>query len=266
LPGPTGGPYFSSWRVAARTFTVEDDHASDQVSYLGAETRIRVGDGHQLDARAGADTVRGWTFFEGGLDWEYGFSDRLGVDASIDRAPILTTTALAAKVLVTTYSAGANLRPLDHLYVIPSYFHQDFSDGNHRDGAVQRLVLSPYDLPETSTALGAQLYAKEFHSSQPSTGVYFNPANYDLAKLDLIAVHRFSPDWLLRATAGGGLQVINGASAGSYEFEVALAGRLPGNGRLQSTLGRSSFASPAGGSSAYWSNTFAISVSYPFGL
>lgn len=264
LPGATGGPYFNSWRVAAKTFTVEDDHASDQLTYLGAATHMRIGNEHQVNLRAGADTVRGWTFFEGGLDWEYGFSDRIGVDASVDRAPILTTTALAAKVLFTTYSVGTNLRPTDHLYLIPSYYHQDFSDGNHREGWVQRVVLSPYDLPE-SNALGAQLYAKEFHSSLPSTGVYFNPSNYDLVKLDLIAVHRFSPDWLLRATAGGGLQEINGASAGSYEFEVSLAGRLPGNGRLQATLGRSSFASAAGGSSAYWENTATISISYPFG-
>jgi hypothetical protein len=254
--------WFNSWRVNARTFTVENDTASDQVTYVGAATHARIGDNNQIDLRAGADTVRGWTFFEGSLAWDYGFSDRLGVDASIDRAPILTTTALAAKVLFTTYSVGVNLRPSDHFFLIPSYFHEDFEDGNHRDGFVQRIVLSPYDLP-ASTALGAQLYAKEFHSSAPSTGVYFNPANYDLVKLDLIAVHRFSPDWLLRATGGGGAQWINGASAGSYEFELSLIGSLPGNGRLQATLGRSSFASAAAGSSTYWENTATLSISYP---
>ena len=263
VPAPTGDSFFNSWRVAARTFTIEDDNASDQLTYLGAATHIRIGEGHQINLRAGGDTVRGWTFFEGGGDWEYDFSDSIGVDASIDRAPILTTTALAAHVLFTTYTAGVNLRPLDHLYVIPSYFHQDFSDGNHRDGGVQRLVLSPYDLPDTSTAVGAQLYAREFHSTEPSTGVYFNPANYDLVKADLIAVHRLSPDWLLRATGGGGLQWINGASAGSYEFELSLVGRLPGNGRLQATLGRSSFASAAAGSATYWENTATLSISYP---
>jgi hypothetical protein len=263
FPGAKGGSYFSNWRVAARTFTVEDNNTSDQLSYFGAGTHTRIGDDNQIDLRAGADTVRGWTFFEGNLDWEYSFSDRIGADASVDRAPILTTTALAARLLVTTYSLGTNLRLTDHIYAIPSYYHQDFSDGNHRDGWVQRLVLSPYDLPGTSTALGAQLYAKEFHSSFPSAGVYFNPANYDLVKLDLNAVHRFSPDWLLRATAGGGFQTINGASAGSYDFEVSLVGRLPGNGRLEATLGRSSFASAAGGGSEYWVNTATISISYP---
>ena len=32
------------------------------------------------------------------------------------------------------------------------------------------------------------------------------------------------------------MQVINGGSAGSYEFELSLIGRLPGNGRLQLSL------------------------------
>jgi len=125
-------------------------------------------------------------------------------------------------------------------------------------------VLSPYDISDSSTAVGAQMYARIFSSSAPSAGVYFNPGHYDLVKFDLIAVHRFNPDWVLRGTAGGGYQSIDGSSGGSYEFEMTLSGRLPGNGRLDATIARSSFASVASGGSEYWNNTFMLSIGYPF--
>ncbi len=265
LPGATGGDTFNSWRLSAKTYTVDDGITSDQLTYLGAGTSMRIGDAHHVNVNAGAGMLDGWTFFQGGADWEYRLSDSFGINASADRSPILTTTALADHVLFNTYTIGTSVRPSDHLYVIPTYFHQDFSDGNHRDGASLRLVLSPYDVPDTSSALGAQVYARVFDSSAPGAGVYFNPGTYDLVKFDLIGVHRFSPDWLLRGTAGGGYQSIDGSSGGSYEFELTLSGRLPGNGRLDATLGRSSFASAAGGSSEYWNNTFMISIGYPLG-
>lgn len=263
LPGQTGGDNFNNWRLSAKTYTVDDGITSDQVTYIGAGTSMRIGDSHHLNAAAGVGTFDGWTFLQGAADWSYNSSDSFAINASANREPILTTTSLANHIVFNTYTIGASVQPAGHFRVIPTYFHQDFSDGNHRDGASLRLVLSPYDIPDTSSALGAQVYARQFTSGAPSVGVYFNPGHYDLVKFDLIGVHRFSPDWLLRATAGGGFQFINGSSGGSYEFELTLSGRLPGNGRLDATLGRSSFASVASGGSEYWNNTFMISIGYP---
>lgn len=265
LPGAKGGETFNNWRLSAKTYTVDDGITSDQVTYIGAGTGMRIGDAHHINLSAGVGTLGSWTYFQGAADWSYLLSDSFAINASAGREPILTTTSLADHILFNTYTFGASVRPADHFYVVPAYFHQDFSDGNHRDGASLRLVLSPYDIPDASTAIGAQVYARLFSSSAPSAGVYFNPGHYDLVKFDLIAVYRFSPDWLLRGTAGGGYQTIDGSSGGSYEFELTLSGRLPGNGRLDATIGRSSFASVASGGSEYWNNTFMLSIGYPLG-
>jgi hypothetical protein len=176
----------------------------------------------------------------------------------------MTTTALANKLLFSTYSVGADFRTSDHLCLLPVYFRQEFSDGNHRDGGALKLLLSPYDLPNTTSALGAEIYARAYNSSLPTTGVYFNPASYRQEQVSLIAIHQFGPDWRLRAIAGIGSEAIDGSRAQSYAWDVSLRGRLQGNGRLEVHVGRNSFASMAGGGPGYWNNTATVSVVYPF--
>jgi hypothetical protein len=143
------------------------------------------------------------------------------------------------------------------------YFHQVFSDGNQRDGGHLKVVLTPFDMPDSS-ALGAELDARAYRSTQPSGGVYFNPAQYRQAQLSLIGVHTFSPDWRMRLTAGAGPETIDGSSALTWSYALSLTGRLPGNGRLELHVGRDSFASLAGGGSGYWSNAAWLTVSWPF--
>lgn len=266
LPGAPGGAFFNTWTLSARQWLVDDGQRTDHVNSFLAGSTMRIGDAQHLDAGLGVITFRGRGYFQGSADWNAQFDDRYGVSASADRSPILTTTALADALFSSTYTVGANLRPLDHLYVLPGYVRQDFSDGNHRDSAVLKLLLSPYDVPETATAIGAQVYARVFTSSQPSHGVYFNPKDYNQERVDLIVVHKLSPDWQLRGIAGAGNQTIDGASSLSYDVRLSLMGRLPGNGRLEVAFERDSFASAAGGGSGYWSNAVTLSLTYPVGL
>ncbi len=266
IPGSPGGNFFESLRAATNAWTVDDSSASYTVTSFSVGSLLRIGDAQHADINLGGANVRGWNFFLGNGDWNYRFDDTYSVNASIDRSPILTTTAIADRVLFTTYALGPGFRPSDHWYVYPTYVHQDFTDGNHRDGASLRVVLSPYDISDTDSAIGAQAFARFFHSSLPSTGVYFNPANYSQAQFDLIAVHRIDENWTLRAVAGGGYQNVNGAGAPSYDIDVALIGRLPGNGRAEIHAGRNSFASFECGGSNYWVYTVSVSVAYPVGF
>ncbi|HKD46546.1 MAG TPA: tetratricopeptide repeat protein [Rhizomicrobium sp.] len=265
-PGTPAGDVFESLTAATHVTTIVDRVTSDTLSSIIVGTHLRIGNAQHADINLGGGSVGAWNFFEGNASWDYRIDDAYDLNASLDRSPILTTAAIADHVLFSTYSLGAGVRPADKLYFDPAVFHQDFSDGNTRNGASLRIVLSPYDIPLPSSALGAQIFARVFHSEQPSRGLYFNPEDYSQAQLDMIAVHRFGQDWTLRALAGGGYQSVDGSVAPSYDVQLSLIGKLPGNGRGELHLDRNSFASNSGGGSGYWINTVSVSVSYPFGI
>ena len=44
LPGPAGGEIFNDWRLSSRTYTVDEGKVSDQLTYVGAGTSMRIGD------------------------------------------------------------------------------------------------------------------------------------------------------------------------------------------------------------------------------
>src|SRR3546814_13243133 len=97
-----------------------------------------------------------------------------GLTAVAERAPLCSDVSLYHRLSYDTYRLGARLRPSTRWYVLPTWFQQRFSDGNRRDGGTLRILLSPYDIPATTAALGAELSTRVFHSSRPSRGVYFN--------------------------------------------------------------------------------------------
>ena len=265
LPGTPGGAWFPTWNLAAHAVWVNDGAQAAKVNTLDGGLEARVGRDQRLGLRLGAGERGGWSFLQGRAGWEYRPTDRFGLNASAERAPIYTPTALDRQVLYDTYTLGVSLRPGAHWYVLPAAYHQDFSDGNRRDGGVLRVLLSPYDLPGTASALGAEFYGRTFRSTRPGGGQgYFNPAHYAEAQMSLIAIHRLTADWRLRAQAGLGEQTADGASAGTYAVELTLQGRLPGNGRLSARLGRSNVASVSGGGTGYWNNYLALTLGYPF--
>jgi tetratricopeptide (TPR) repeat protein len=266
VPGSPGGDVFHTLRIASDVLTIEDRTAYDTLYDFSVGLQLRFGNAQHANVNLGEAWVGSWNFVRANADWDYRIDDSYDINASFDRSPILTTAAIANRLLFETYTLGGSARIADNVTIDPVVFHQDFSDGNSRDGASLRVVLSPYDLPVPATAVGAQLFARLFHSSQPSTGVYFNPADYNQAQLDVIAVHRFDDDWMLRARAGGGYQSVNGSVSASYDIELSLNGRLPGNGRAELRFNRNSFASNTGGGSGYWSNSASLIVAYPVGL
>lgn len=264
LPGAPGGATFGTWRVGAAMSDISAPGQSDHMTEANLGDRLRIGALQHLDVQAGVGRVAGWDFFEGSLQWDDRLTDTASVFASAERSPIVTPTAIASSLLYSTFSLGASLRPADHGMVVPVYFHQTFSDGNQRDGGRLKLVLTPFEVPGSS-ALGADIEARTYRSTQPSSGTYFNPARYHQEQLGLIGVHQFNPDWRLRITAGIGSETVDGSSGRTWSALLTLTGRLAGNGRLELRLGRDSFASLAGGGSGYWSNGGSLTVSWPFG-
>ena len=264
LPGAPGGATFGTWRVSAALSDVSAPGQSDHLNEASLGDRLRLGALQHLDLQAGVGSVAGWTFFEGSLQWEDRLNDTATVFASADRVPIVTPTALASNILYSTFSLGGSLRPADHGMLVPVYFHQTFSDGNQRDGGRLKLILTPFEIPASTSALGADIEARAYRSTQPSAGTYFNPAHYHQEQLGLIGVHQFNPDWRMRITAGIGSETVDGSSGRTWSALLSLTGRLAGNGRLELRLGRDSFASLAGGGSGYWSNGGALTVSWPF--
>jgi hypothetical protein len=264
LPGAASAQVFETWHLKLASTSVEAGGTTDQLTQVDMGGTARIGAAQRLGVLIGAGSVDGWEFAEGSLEWEARLSDSAAVNASLERAPILTTLALADRLLFSTYTLGASARLSDHWSVVPVYFHQEFSDGNRRNGGHLKIVLSPYDIPETTSALGAQIDLRGYSSSMPTTGIYFNPAHYLLVRAGIIAAQQISVDWRLRLVAGVGSETIDGASTSSYAWDLSLQGRLPANGRLVVHLGRDSFASMAGGGSAYWNNTATLSIVYPF--
>ncbi|MGO9443849.1 MAG: hypothetical protein ACLPXB_03625 [Thiobacillaceae bacterium] len=256
---------FTRFGVDAHTWRADDGIQSSRVSTLDVKCSTRLGDDHNLDLAAGPGETGGWTFYQGRLGWEYRPSDVLGAFASAERAPIITPVALADHILVNTYTLGTSLRPGDHWYLLPSLYHQDFTDANRRDGGVVRLVVSPYDIADTARALGAELYLRTYRSTLPGGGMgYFNPGTFREAQISLIGVQGLSQDWKLRAKAGGGSQTVDGQTSPIYLVDLSLEGRLPANGRMSGSLGRSSVSSLSGGGSNYWDNYFFLSIGFPF--
>ncbi|WP_049623544.1 hypothetical protein [Frateuria defendens] len=251
------------WGASADTTHVDDDGRSRRVNDAALLAQLRAGDSHYFDLALGAGRSGSWTFLQGYARWTLQPNDRFSVSAAAERAPILSAPAIDHRLAYDTYSVSTSLRPATHLYVLPTYYRQTFSDGNRRDGGTLRVVLSPYDIPDTRAALGAELSGRIYHSDQPSRGVYFNPANYRSAQVGLIGVYSLTPAWRLHAVASTGRQVINGTGARIYTLGLTLDGRLPHNGRLQLRLGRSSVAGINQGGSGYWNNTVGLSISYP---
>jgi hypothetical protein len=264
LPGAASAQSFETWHLNFASTSVAAGATTDQLTQVSVGGAARIGAAQHLGVLIGAGSMQSWEFAAGSLEWEAQLSDNAGLNASLERAPILTTLALADRLLFSTYTLGASARLSDHWSIVPAYFHQEFSDGNRRDGGHLKIVLSPYDIPHTTSALGAQFDLREYSSSAPSTGIYFNPAHYRLVKAGVIAAQQISVDWRLRLVAGVGSETIDGASASSYAWDLSLQGRLPANGRLVVRLGRDSFASMVGGGRGYWNNTATLSIVYPF--
>ncbi len=263
LPGTPGGATFNTWRLFAATSDVSGSGQSDHLTEAAVGDRLRIGSLQHLDIQAGAGSVSGRSFFEGSIQWDDQLSDVASVFASADRVPIVTPTALASEILYSTFSLGGSVRAADHWMLVPVYYHQAFSDGNQRDGARFKVVLAPFEIPDSGSALGAQLEARAYRSTQPSAGTYFNPARYDQVQVGLIGIHQFNPDWRMRFTAGVGPETIDGSSAQTFSWALSLTGRLPGNGRLELQVGRDSFASLQGGGSGYRSNEGSLTVGWP---
>ena len=263
LPTAPGGATFNTWRVTAATSEVAGFGQSYHLTEAAAGDHMRIGDLQHLDLQAGEGSAAGRSFFEGSAQWEDRLRDTASVFASAERAPIVTPLALPSGLVFSTFSLGGSLRPADHWMLVPVYFHQDFSDGNQRDGGRLKIVLAPYDIPDSASALGAEIEARAYRSTQPSAGTYFNPARYSQEQLSLIGVHKINADWRLRFIAGVGSESVDGTSGATWSAALSVTGSLPGNGRLELQLGRDSFASLAGGGSGYWSTGGSLTVTWP---
>lgn len=264
LPVAPGGADFHSLRVTAATSDVSRSGEGDRLTEASVGDRVSIGNRQRLEVQAGVGSAAGWTRFEGSIQWEDRLADAATVFGSAERTPIVTPLTLRKGLFYDTFSLGSSLRAADHWTLVPVYFHQAFSDGNRRDGGRFRIVLTPFDIPHSRSALGAQLEARAYRSTQPSAGTYFNPQRYHQEQLGLIGVQQLAPGWRLRLSAGGGSETINGSSARTWSWALSLTGRLPGNGRLELHGGRDSFASLAGGGSGYWTNGVSLTLAWPF--
>jgi hypothetical protein len=257
------GDWSQRWGVAAGTTRVDDGvtmHHLDDLSLLG---QLRIGQDNFIDLDLGPGRSGSWHYLQGTAHWTLQPSDIFSVSAGAERSPVPTDTAVADRLIYNVFSLGVSYRPATRWYVLPTYYRQNFSDGNHRNGGTLRILLSPYDIPGTNAAIGAEFSGRIFHSSQPSRGVYFNPAEYRTAQIGLVGVYSINQDWKVRGVASVGRQVVDGAGASAYTVGVSLNGRLPGNGRLELQVGRSSTASASGGGSGYWNNSVNLTVRYP---
>lgn len=259
----SGSGWSQRWGVAAGTTRVDDGVDVRRIDDLSLLGQLRIGDSNTVDLDLGPGRSGSWQYLQGTAQWTLQPSDNFGVSAGAERAPIPTDTAIADRLIYDIYSVGVSFRLSARWYVLPTYYRQNFSDGNHRDGGRLRVLLSPYDIPGTRGAIGAEFSARTFHSSLPSHGVYFNPGDYSTAQIGLVGVYSLSQDWKLRGVASAGRQVVDGAGSSAYTIGVSLNGRLPGNGRLELQMGRSSAASVIGGGSGYWNNSVSLAVRYP---
>lgn len=259
----SGSGWSQRWGVAAGTTRVDDGMDVRRIDDLSLLGQLRIGDSNTVDLDLGPGRSGSWQYLQGTAQWTLQPSDSFGVSAGAERAPIPTDTAIADRLIYDIYSVGVSFRLSARWYVLPTYYRQNFSDGNHRDGGRLRVLLSPYDIPGTRAAIGAEFSARTFHSSLPSHGVYFNPGDYSTAQIGLVGVYSLSQDWKLRGVASAGRQVVDGAGSSAYTIGVSLNGRLPGNGRLELQMGRSSAASVIGGGSGYWNNSVSLAVRYP---
>lgn len=263
LPMAPGGATFNTWHITAATSDVAGPGQDARLTEASLGDELRIGNRQHLEVRAGAGSTAGRSLLEGAVQWEDQLEDAASVFGSAERSPILTPTALASALSYSTFSLGTSLRAADHWMVVPVYFHQVFSDGNQRDGGRFKVVLSPFDIPDTTSALGAEVEARAYRSTQPSADTYFNPARYHQEQLDLIGVQQFGAGWRMRLTAGIGSETVDGASARTWSWALSLTGRLPANGRLELHAGRDSFASLAGGGPGYWTHGASLTAAWP---
>lgn len=259
----TQGHHVLSWGARADTTVLDDGLRTRHLRVASGQLQWQYGDTQQLDLVLGAGRAGDWHFLLGDAQWHYQPSDAFAFSLGAQRAAVPTDTALLQRLIGNRYSLDLSLRPTDRWYVFPGAYRQVFSDGNHRDGGGLRLLLSPYDLPGTRAALGAELSTRLFNDSQPSRGVYFNPTHYRASQGGLVGIYSFDPRWKLRVNADAGRQWVNGQGAATYTLALSLEGRLPHNGRLRLSAGRSSAASASGGGAGYWNNSASLGLSWP---
>lgn len=263
LPMALGDATFNTWRITAANSDVASPGQSDRLTEASLGDELGIGNRQHLEVQAGVGSFAGRSVLEGSVQWQDQLEDAASVFGSAEHSPIVTPTALASALLYSTFSLGTSLRTADHWMVVPVYFHQMFSDGNQRDGGRLKIVLTPFDIPSSASALGANVEVRAYRSTQPSGGIYFNPARYHQEQLGLIGLHQFGPGWRMRLTAGIGSETVDGASARTWSWALSLTGRLPANGRLELHAGRDSFASLAGGGSGYWTNGASLTAAWP---
>ena len=249
--------------AGADTTSVDDGTRHVRLNEASLAGQWQAGDMHRFDLALGVGHAGDWRYVQGNVRWSFLPNDGFALGAEAGRAPVLTATALTQHLIGDRYAIDASLRPSTRWYVVPGVYRQAFSDGNHRDGGSLRVLLIPYDVPNTTAALGAEFSTRLFHDNQPSRGIYFNPAQYHATQAGLIGIYSVSPRWKLRLNADAGRQWVNGAGAGIYTLDLSLEARLPGNGRLRVRVGRSSAASPSGGGAGYWNDSASVAVSYP---
>jgi len=257
------GRHVLSWGARADSTVLDDGVRSLRMHTASGQLQWQWGDAQRLDLSLGAGRSGDWHFLLGDAQWRVQPSDAFALSLGAQRAAVPTGTALAQRLIGNRYTIGLSLRPADRWYLFPGAYRQVFSDGNHRQGGGLRLLLSPYDLPGTRAALGAEVSTRLFNDSQPSRGVYFNPSRYRASQGGLVGIYSVDPRWKLRVNADAGRQWVNGDGAATYTLALSLEGRLPRNGRLLLRAGRSSAASVSGGGAGYWNDSASLSLSWP---
>jgi hypothetical protein len=125
---------------------------------------------------------------------------------------------------------------------------QLFSDGNSREHYRAKVVFQPI----LDSGLTLQLRYRTFHSSSTNVGgTYFNPTSYDETLLALGWRKRIE-GWVLRATAGTGMQhVSSGPGSDTRLLELLLDSPYKGDQFIRLRGGHNQSASFGGPNYAY---------------
>lgn len=252
------------WHVYYRQTQITDSVGQVGISTLSGGWATSLNRDWKYWLQGGVGTSRSWTFGQVAGQLSYQPNDDWGLNLGVDRAPIRTDQAVQNRILINTMSLGGFGRLRDVGTLAASYFNQQFSDGNHRNGVVARATPEFYSFDSIPVSLGVQGYFRYYVSGQVPSDGYFNPLHYREALGYVIYVQKFSPFWIMRLYAGFGSQTVDGTTTPVKDIYGTLSGLVSPYVQVSLTGGYTQVASVYGGGPGYHRSYVQANLSIPF--
>lgn len=239
------------WSGQYQQALVGSPTGSVAISAVSAGVATPLSRDWSYSVQVGLGNTAAWTFGTVTGNLSYQPSDYFGFELGADRQPVESVQAVRNRIMLNTVNAGGFATLPGIVTVSGSYFHQNFSDGNDRNGFVARVTPAFYSFSTAPISLGLQGFYRYYASGVVPADGYFNPRHYSETIGYVIYKEKFGSNWTLAIHAGLGCQILNGTSTPVKNIYGSVVGSVSRHFQIGLTGGYSQIASFIDGGAGY---------------